>query len=124
MRTNLHGTKRWVWACGGCSLLSGMELRAGSRLKSAVCETQVIVVRAPEAAIELWCGGHAMVAMDATAPAGRLEDDHAGGTLLGKRYTDEADSFELLCTKPGKGSLSLAGQPLINKAAKPLPSSD
>lgn len=45
-------------------------------------------------------------------------------TLPGKRYTDEAETFELLCTKAGKGSLSLAGEPLVLKAAKPLPSSD
>ena len=101
-----------------------MDLRAGSRLKSAVDETEVIVVRAPKTEIELWCGGHPMVAMDVTPPAGSVEPDHAGGTLIGKRYTDEAESFELLCTKPGKGSLSLAGQPLVIKAAKPLPSSD
>ena len=43
---------------------------------------------------------------------------------MGKRYVDEAGDLELLCTKPGEGSLTLAETPLTVKGAKPLPSSD
>ena len=32
--------------------------------------------------------------------------------------------YELLCVKPGKGSLSVDGVPLVVKDAKPLPASD
>ena len=48
----------------------------------------------------------------------------AGGTLMGKRYVDAVGSFELLCVKPGKGTLAVNGTPLQLKEAKPLPASD
>ena len=35
-----------------------------------------------------------------------------------------AGDLELLCTKPGEGSLAAGGAPLTLKEAKPLPSSD
>ncbi len=47
-----------------------------------------------------------------------------GGTLLGKRYVDEQTGLEVLCTKPGTGSLAADGRPLTIKAPKPLPASD
>jgi len=47
-----------------------------------------------------------------------------GGTLLGKRYGDADLGLEILCTKPGRGSLSLHEVPLMVKEAKPLPASD
>ena len=46
------------------------------------------------------------------------------GTLLGKRYTDEAGTIEVLCTKPGDGSIGLGQTALTLKEAKPLPASD
>lgn len=103
----------------------GTQLRAGARLKSGVCATEVIVVRAPAGDADLWCGGHPMVALDAPLPGrATLDPAHAQGTALGKRYADEALGLEVLCTKGGDGSLSLAGEPLLVKEAKPLPSSD
>lgn len=100
-----------------------ITLKPGLRLKSAVCDTQVMVVRGSGPA-DLACGGAAMLAMDATPPAGAaLDPSHADGTLIGKRYENDA-GLELLCTKGGKGSLSLNGQPLGQKQAKALPSSD
>ena len=101
------------------------ELKAGSRWKSPVCDTEVVVVRAPAGPVDLECGGHPMVPLDADAPNGlTLDEGQAGGTLLGKRYADADAGIELLCTKAGKGSLSLGGQPIGLKEAKPLPSSD
>ena len=47
-----------------------------------------------------------------------------GGTVLGKRYTNDAADLELLCTKPGDGSLGANGEALVLKEAKALPSSD
>ena len=40
----------------------GQEIKPGSRWKSAVCSTEVIVVKAPADAVTLECGGHPMVA--------------------------------------------------------------
>jgi hypothetical protein len=46
------------------------------------------------------------------------------GTLIGKRYLDAAERFELLCTKGGAGSIAINGELLRVKEAKALPSSD
>jgi hypothetical protein len=43
---------------------------------------------------------------------------------MGKRYADADATIELLCTKPGEGSLSIGDVPVPTKDAKPLPSSD
>lgn len=55
---------------------------------------------------------------------GEVSAEAAGGTALGKRYVNEDESLEVLCTKPGDGSLALSGTPLGLKEAKPLPASD
>ena len=101
-----------------------MELKAGVQLKSAVSSTEVVVVRAPKEEVTLTCGGAAMA--DAGEPAVRAEPDPSlmGGTQIGKRYVDEGDTLELLCTKPGDGTLAVDGRALELKSAKPLPSSD
>lgn len=102
-----------------------MELKAGARLRSTVCETQVIVVRAPsDAGVELWCGGSPMVGLDDSAAAGNPDPAHQKGTVLGKRYVDESSGLEVLCTKGGEGSLSNKGEELALQQAKPLPASD
>jgi hypothetical protein len=102
-----------------------MDLKPGTRLKSAVCDTEVIVVRAPSEPVNLECGGHPLVAVGDDAPAGlTLDPDHSGGTPVGKRYAHEASGLELLATKAGAGSLSIDGVTLPLKDAKPLPSSD
>jgi hypothetical protein len=101
------------------------QLKAGARLKSAVCATEVIVIAAPAAGADVKCGGASMLGAGEQAPAGATLDPGAsGGTTLGKRYISPVGDLELLCTKPGKGSLAVAGTPLVLKEAKPLPSSD
>ncbi len=98
-----------------------MELKAGTRLKSAVCETQVIAVRAPAVDVTITCGGQPLLTMDDPAtPSGQIEAGHDAGTLLGKRYADESGGIELLCTKAGKGSLWLNGAAMGLKEAKAL----
>ena len=100
-------------------------LKAGSRLKSAVCSSELMVVVAPSGDVNLTCGGAPVIDIGADAPAGAaIDPDHKGGTQMGKRYTNEAGSIEVLCTKPGEGSLALDGTALEIKGAKPLPSSD
>jgi len=96
-------------------------MKPGTRLKSAVCDTEVVVIRGGDAVIE--CGGTPMVEGE-PAGGGSLDPAFAEGTLMGKRYVDADDAIELLCVKPGKGSLSIAGVALSAKGAKPLPSSD
>jgi len=101
------------------------SLKPGARVHSAVCETEVIVVRAPADEIVLQCGGAEMLPIDEPAAGGAaLDAAFSGGTLLGKRYADEELGLELLCTKAGAGSLAVDGTPLEQKSAKPLPASD
>ena len=99
-------------------------LKAGGRFKSAVCDTQVMVIKAPAGEHDLRCGGVEMIAPTAAAAGGAPDAAHAAGTLIGKRYVNADESLELLCTKGGKGSLSLNGTALEVKQAKQLPSSD
>jgi hypothetical protein len=100
-------------------------MKPGTRWKSAVCDTEVVVVRAPADAVALECGGQPMVPLDADQPGGlSMDASQAEGTLLGKRYAEPTIGLELLCTKPGAGSLSVAGERIGLKEAKPLPSSD
>ena len=93
----------------------------GTRLKSAACNTEVMVIRCGEGTIE--CGGATMGEAKPAEPA-ELSADHSNGTLMGKRYVDAGGTVELLCVKPGKGSLSVGGVALVTKDAKPLPASD
>jgi len=102
-----------------------MELKPGSRWKSAVCDTEVVVVRATQPKVALECGGHTMVAHAEAKPAGlTLSADHAAGTQPGKRFADDVSGLEVLCTKGGKGSLSIDGRAIAAKEAKKLPASD
>ena len=100
-------------------------LKAGARFKSAVCETQVMVIKSPPGEHDLRCGGAAMLGATEAAAAGASPDPaHSAETLIGKRYVNADESLELLATKGGKGSLSLGAEPLGIKQAKQLPSSD
>lgn len=103
----------------------GLEMKAGARFQSAVCDTQVAVVKTGGDDADLRCGGVPMVPLgadrdEAATPAEGLDD----GTQMGKRYVDADESVEVLCTKPGAGSLTIGDEALTIKGAKPLPSSD
>ena len=101
-------------------------LKTGSRLRSQVCTTEVIVVRPGSRELALSCGGHPLIEMGGTPADGlTLDPAFAGGTLLGKRYTlPDDDSLEILATKGGDGALSDGPTLLVPKEAKPLPASD
>jgi hypothetical protein len=102
-----------------------VDLAVGSRWKSVVCTTEVVVVRSLGSPATLKCGGAEMVLIGTEGDAGSsIDPDLAGGTQLGKRYTSEASGIEILCSKAGEGTLTLDGEPLEIKGAKPLPSSD
>ena len=101
------------------------QYKPGGRLRSAVCTTEVVVIAAPAGDIVLSCGGAPLLSEGETAVAGvALDAAAAQGTLLGKRYTNVSGSLELLCVKPGAGSLAADGDAMLVKGAKPLPSSD
>lgn len=101
------------------------QLKPGSRWRSAVCATEVVVVKAPGEGVSLECGGHPMVAMDDDPPAGlSLDPAFAEGTKMGKRFADPDTGTELLATKGGDGTLAVNGVAVPQKDAKPLPSSD
>jgi hypothetical protein len=102
-----------------------VNLRPGVRLHSAVDDTEVLVIAAPEGDVQLGCGGQPMLEAGQDAPSGvAMDPAFADGTALGKRFADEASGLELLCTKAGQGTLTLNGAPIPLKVAKALPASD
>lgn len=102
-----------------------MKLTVGTKLASAVCSGQVIVIKAPSAEGELASGGVRMTAAGEDAVgADPLDAAQSGHALAGKRYVDADTGLEVLCTKTGKGSLAFDARPLTLKEAKPLPASD
>jgi hypothetical protein len=96
-------------------------MKPGTKLKSIVCEAEVMVIRGGDGLVA--CGG-APMADERPAERGVIDPAFAEGTRMGKRYVDAAGTIELLCVKPGAGSLSLEGIALTTKDAKPLPASD
>lgn len=102
----------------------GIEVKPGDRLRSTVCATAVVVVKAPAGEIDLRCGGAPMVPLaDAGEPSGNPVGGLNNGTVLGKRYTD-SEGVEVLCSAGGLGTLSIGEVALELQGAKPLPSSD
>jgi hypothetical protein len=101
------------------------ELKTGARLVSAVCGTEVVVVRVTDPSTVVECGGVPMLPAGAArscsaAPQPGLDE----GTLLGKRYGGPDAPVELLCVKAGAGTLAAGGVVLEQRSAKPLPASD
>ena len=101
-----------------------IQLKAGVRLRSATDTCEVVVVKAPAEPVDLRCGGHAFLPIDAEGSAESIEAGFDQGTQLGKRYADDELGLELLCSKAGAGSLSVGETVLEIKGAKPLPASD
>ena len=101
-----------------------IQLKAGARLRSATDACEVVVVRAPAEPVDLRCGGHPFLPIDAEPTHLSVEAGFDGGTQLGKRYSDDELGLELLCTKAGEGSISVGETILAVKGAKPLPASD
>jgi len=98
------------------------QLKAGSRLKSAVCDAEVMVVKPGPSDVALTCGGALMSATRENGAAPNPEQ--MNGCQVGKRYVNKDQSLEVLCVKAGKGSLAANGELLAMKDAKKLPSSD
>jgi len=100
------------------------DYNPGSRWMSAVCSGEFVVVRPPSGAGKLTCGEVALRAHGSGEAAACTATEGHEGTMAGKRYADADSGVEVLCTKPGAGSLGFAGRPLHRKDAKPLPASD
>lgn len=101
-----------------------MELQAGTRIRSAVSDVEIIVVVPPAEPVALSCGGAPMISIDDEPSGGDVDPSFAEPTPLGKRYVDQVTNLEVLCTKGGDGVLVADDRPLTLKDAKPLPSSD
>jgi hypothetical protein len=103
-----------------------MKLKPGTRLRSQVDTTELIVVRPPAGEVEVACGGHPMIDPHTEPQAGLSpRGECGGGTQIGKRYTASGDeAIELLVTRAGTHGLTVDGKPVMPKEAKPLPASD
>lgn len=100
-------------------------LKTGSRLRSQVDITEVIVARAPAEDLDLRIGGHPAIDISAEPRTGLVIDqDGVEPALVGKRYTRPEGDLELLVTKAGGAGLAIGVTPLSIKESKPLPASD
>ncbi len=99
-----------------------MELKPGLRLKSTVCDAEVMVIKATDGDA-LTCGGEQLL-VEAQSEKTTGKPDHMNACVIGKRYVNEAQTIELLCVKGGEGSLYYNGDELMTKDTKKLPSSD
>jgi hypothetical protein len=99
-------------------------IKTGTRLKSQVCDTEIIVVKTGDGLDDLRAGGVPMCELGADPAADAvLDPKFADGNVMGKRYVDSTGA-EVLVTKAGAGTLSVGDVPLSIKEAKPLPASD
>jgi hypothetical protein len=101
------------------------KLNPGSRLRSQVCLAEVVVVRGGKG-VDLTCGGAPMMPLGSVPTMGVSPvPSLMTGAALGKRYIASGDeTFEVLVTKAGDGTLADGTDPLLIKSAKPLPASD
>ncbi|WP_305092920.1 hypothetical protein [Prescottella sp. R16] len=90
-------------------------------MRSATSAAELIVIRIPAQDVDIRCDGVAMVTPES---AGTPEGATSGEIQLGKRYCNTDGSVELLCTKPGSGTLTVGDEPLGVKAPKAMPASD
>lgn len=104
-----------------------MDLRPGMRLRSQVCTTEVIVIKAPTSNGRVDCGGLPLAPLEAAVQSSQQipADGFRVGSQLGKRYVSTGDSgLEILVTAAGEGSLSDEYGLLKVADPKQLPASD
>jgi hypothetical protein len=99
------------------------QLKPGLKLKSAVCDAEVMIIKSAGSEA-LTCGGAAMLAAGESANGAAADSAQMDGCQIGKRYVNGDDTLEVLCVKAGQGTLAADGQALNIKGAKKLPSSD
>lgn len=102
-----------------------MDLKPGTRWRSAVCDGEFVIVRPAKGSVSLECGGHPVIPHASAKPGDLvLSEAHSAGSAAGKRYADAETGLEVLCSKAGAGSLSIDGRTIGATEAKKLPSSD
>jgi len=101
-----------------------MKLKTGQTLSSVTDDASVLVIKAADRELSLTCGGVEMTNARSAGERVPMVGRAAEGTAIGKRYVDDDNTVELLCTKSGDGDLAIDGTPLAVKAAKQLPASD
>lgn len=99
------------------------RLTPGSRWKSQVDSTEIIVVRAPTDPVALTIGGHPVLD-PAAEPQSGLVPAEGDPVLVGKRYVRAEGDLEVLVTKAGSAGLAVDAVPLVVKESKPLPATD
>jgi hypothetical protein len=97
--------------------------RVGTRWKSTACDTEFIIVQAPNGAVDVACGGHPVIPFSQDVGE-KSTPTSSGGTQVGKRYTDAGSGLVVLVTKAGEGALTDGDLPLELVQPKLLPSSD
>jgi hypothetical protein len=97
--------------------------RVGTRWKSSACDTELIIVHAPNGSVDLRCGGYPVIPHGQEAGE-KSTPTSGGGTQVGKRYTDKGSGLVVLVTKAGEGALAIGDVPLELVQPKLLPSSD
>ena len=100
-----------------------VQIKAGTKLFSAVCDTQIMVLRVPADDLDVTCGGLPMQTEEA-AEKSSMSGGGGEGRRVGERCGDEAETIEFLCARGGEGNISVNGVALEIKQAKRLPSSD
>jgi hypothetical protein len=94
-------------------------LRAGQRLGSQLCTTNVVVLDAGRADRVPDCGGIPMrpgpviacSSTDRVAPG-------SGSTVLGRIYLDADTGLAVRCTRSGSGPLTLDGRALVAESVR------
>ena len=96
-----------------------MQLKAGGRIRSAVCSTEVMVILAPQGEAELTCGGAPMLPLGTEPPGGAsISADAKGGTQIGKRYVNEATRASS-CSAPSPATATSPSAPPPWPSRKP-----
>jgi hypothetical protein len=100
----------------------GLRLKVGQRVLDGTSAGEFIVVRAPDADVDLTIGEEAPL-LDGR-PDSSSGSISGAAVAMGKRYASDDGRLELLCVKPGANLPVVSGCPLEMVEPKPLPSSD
>ena len=95
-------------------------LKPGTRLKSTVCNAELMIIKAGDSD-DLTCGG---IGFDDSSDSAEGDAGKMNGCVIGKRYINANETIEVLCVKTGEGSLYCNDEELMTKDTKKLPSSD
>jgi hypothetical protein len=110
--------------CGTERSSVGLRLKVGERVLDRTSAGEFIVIRAPDADVELTLGGEAPLFESSDQLMRRSPDPAVASALVGKRYSTGDGSIELLCVRQGINLPAVGGCPLEMIEPKPLPASD